>query len=140
VASKGNIEPQGVYLDFEEALADGFTKVFPNASVRRDLFHFVQANVKKVGQLGMKSDSHEIVVALNLLWHKATKAEFDAYLNEFLDEWDRRAPQYTSYFRSTWLNRYTPAEWASYARPSNARSGNHICFFSSFLGIGIREY
>ena len=99
-----------MYLNFEEPLVDGFTKVFPIASVRRDFFHFVQANVKKIGQLGMKPDSRKIVVALNVLWHKTTKVEFDNYLNEFLDKWDKQAPQYTSYFHSTWLNHYTPAE------------------------------
>jgi hypothetical protein len=115
-----------VYLDFEEALSDGFTKVFLNASVMRNFFHFVQANVKKVGQLGMKSDLHDIVIGFNFLWHKATKAEFDTYLNEFLDEWKRKASQYVSYFCSTWLNHYTPAEWASYARSSNVQADRVI--------------
>jgi hypothetical protein len=120
-------------LDFEEALADGFTKVFPNASVMRDFFHFMQANVKKVLQLGMKSCMHDVVTGLRCLWHKPTKSNFDTYLNEFIDEWERKAPQYLSYFRSTWLNRYMPAEWASYARASNARSGTAFFFFFFFF-------
>jgi hypothetical protein len=53
-----------VYLDFEEALADGFTKVFPNTSVMRDFFHFMQANVKKVLQLGMKPYMSDVVAGL----------------------------------------------------------------------------
>lgn len=35
------MSPKGVLLDFEEALADGFVKVFPDAAVLADFFHFV---------------------------------------------------------------------------------------------------
>jgi hypothetical protein len=74
---------------------------FPDAAIMTDFFHLIQANVRKAGQLGLKSYAHDIVVGLNVLWDKATKNEFDTNLNEFLDEWDRRAPQYSAYFRST---------------------------------------
>jgi hypothetical protein len=97
----------------------------------RDFFHFIQANVRKAGQLGLKSCAHNIVVGLNVLWYKTTKKEFDVNLNDFLDEWDRRASQYSAYFRSTWLERYQLKEWASYTRPNNVRSG--IKFFFLFL-------
>lgn len=55
--TKERMSPRGVLLDFEEALSQGFVKVFPEASVLADFFHMVQANVKKIGQLGFKSVS-----------------------------------------------------------------------------------
>lgn len=35
------MSPKGVLLDFEEALSEGFVKVFPSAAVLADFFHFV---------------------------------------------------------------------------------------------------
>lgn len=40
-ATKEKMSPEGVVLDFEEALSQGFTNVFPGASVLCDFFHFV---------------------------------------------------------------------------------------------------
>jgi hypothetical protein len=110
-------------LDFEEALADGFCKTFPDVTILNDFFHFIQANVKRASQLGLKSVVKDIVTDLNTLWYKPTKQEFDVYLNAFLNKWDKEAPHYSTYFRSTWLDRYSPIKWASYARPSDAPSG-----------------
>jgi hypothetical protein len=76
-AAKGMMSPKAVLLDFEEALSEVFVKVFPNASVHRDMFHFVQANVKQAGQLGLKSIIKEIVVDVNVLWYAPTKKDFD---------------------------------------------------------------
>lgn len=39
--TKNVMSPKGVLLDFEEALAEGFVKVFPDAAVLADFFHFV---------------------------------------------------------------------------------------------------
>jgi hypothetical protein len=41
-AAKGNMHPNAAYLDFEDALSDGFTKVFPSATIMRDFFHFTK--------------------------------------------------------------------------------------------------
>jgi hypothetical protein len=127
------MSPKEVHLDFEEALSAGFVRVFPNATPMKDFFYFIQANVKKAGQLGMATHRSKIVVRLNTLWYKPTKAEFDTCLKEFLGEWDKKAPQYTAYFCFTWLDRFVPNEWASYARPSNSRSG--VCETSILKNI-----
>jgi hypothetical protein len=78
------MRPKYCLLDFEKALAEGFRKAVPDALVLHDFFHFIQANVKKVGQLGMKSDVSDIVADLNTLWYKPTKEEFDVCLTEFI--------------------------------------------------------
>jgi hypothetical protein len=113
-------------VDFEKALNDAIHITFPDVVILNDFFHFIQANVKRVTQLGLKSVVKDIVVDLNTLWYKSTKREFDVYCNQFLDKWDKEAAQYSSYFRSTWLERYSPVRWASYARPSDAPSGISI--------------
>jgi hypothetical protein len=97
--------------------------VFPNASVQRDMFHFVQANVKQAGQLGLKANVKEIVVDVNVLWYAPTKQDFDREVVQFLDKWDKREPSYSTYFRTNWLNRFPPETWASFGRPSDALSG-----------------
>jgi hypothetical protein len=73
--------------------------------------------------LGLKASAHDLVCELNVLWAKPTKAEFDSCLGKFLTEWDKKKPQYSGYFRATWLEHHEPKDWASYARPSDARSG-----------------
>lgn len=35
------MSPKGVLLDFEEALSEGFVRVFPSATILADFFHFV---------------------------------------------------------------------------------------------------
>jgi hypothetical protein len=128
-AAKGIMSPKAVLLDFEEALSDAFVKVFPNASVQRDMFLFVQANVKQAGQLGLKFVVKEIVIDINVLWYAPIKKDFDREVVQFLDKWDKREPSYATYFRNNWLNRFLPETWALFGRPSNALSGL-FCRFS----------
>jgi hypothetical protein len=101
--------PKAVHLDFEKALNKGFANTFPTTTILNDFFHFIQVNVKKVQWLRINhSEIHNIVVDLNTLWYKVTKAEFDTYLKKFTSNWDKKEPQYIIYFRSTWLNLYLP--------------------------------
>jgi len=65
--TKGVMRPTEIYLDFQKALSDSFTNVFPSATVARDLFHFIQANVKKMGKLGYGSSVSDLVKDLNML-------------------------------------------------------------------------
>jgi hypothetical protein len=74
--------PKRVVLDFEEALSQVFVDVFLTATVTRDFFHFVQANVKRVGQLGLKAEAKAVVSDLNLLWYANDKHVFDSRLHE----------------------------------------------------------
>ena len=76
--------PIRVVLDFEEALGKAFTKVFPTTTITRDFFHFMQVNVKRVGQLGLKSEVKVVVKDLRTLWYSLDKAMFDSQLNDFL--------------------------------------------------------
>lgn len=137
--TKDVMSPKGVLLDFEEALSEGFVRVFPDAAVLADFFHFVcsihsfallfinvkkvQANVKAIQKLGFKSRSKDVVKGVQSLWYAPTKKDFDAALGEFLVEWDREISAYATYFRRNWLDRYHPEKWASYARVYNAPSG-----------------
>jgi hypothetical protein len=128
------MRPEEIHLDFEESLSQGFSGVFPSTTVMKDFFHFVQANVKKAQKLNMKPLLRDLARDLNTLWYQPTKLDFDAYLNQFLDKWDKQSMYYTSYFRSNWLNRFSPREWASCARPDNSRSGiNFTYFFCNFV-------
>jgi hypothetical protein len=125
------MHPKEIHLDFEVALAAGFSNIFPYVSIMQDFFHFMQANVKKLGQLGMTGDVNDVVEDLRALWYKPTKIEFNTNLEEFLSKWDRLSQGYTPYFRTTWVKRFSPQEWASCARSSDARSGIIFVFFDA---------
>jgi hypothetical protein len=47
-----SMSPEAVLADFEEALTKGFTNVFPWPVVYNDFFHFMNANTKRLGQMG----------------------------------------------------------------------------------------
>jgi hypothetical protein len=121
------MSPLRAYMDFEEALAEALQKVFPNATICRDFFHFIQANIKQAGKLGLKSLAKEIRTDCNILWYAPTKKEFDSRVQEFLQKWDNCEPTYSEYFRKNWLGRFKIEQWASFGRPSDALAG--IFFF-----------
>jgi hypothetical protein len=96
------MDPKYLLLDFEQALSNGFQDVFSNVIIARDRFHFVQANVKCLNELGLQSLATEVSQDLGVLWEKPSKEEFDTHLITFLNKWDRRASQYSEgYFRPT---------------------------------------
>jgi hypothetical protein len=130
--------PKTALIDFEEALTQGFEHIFPEASVLGDFFHFVQTNVKKIGELGFKNLASEVVVGMNKVWGATPKAAFDREVLQFLTEWDDRMPAYTSYFRKNWLDRYHSEKWAAYARADDDLSGiknknNHYSYLLLFI-------
>jgi hypothetical protein len=129
------MDPKYLLLDFEQALSDAFVDIFPNTIIARDRFHFVQANVKRLIELGLQSLIDEVSKDLEVLWEQPTKAEFDACVTTFLNKWDVRSRAYSEgYFRPTWLNRYPPHEWAGYGRSEDTPEGNpHIFFCMSYL-------
>jgi hypothetical protein len=120
--TKGVMRPTKVYMDFEKALSDSFTNVFPLATIARDRFHFIQANVRKMSKLGYGPSVSDLVKDLNVLWEKPSKEDFDTYLLEFLDKWNTIS-SYCGYFRSTWLELHPSKDWAKYRRRPGARSG-----------------
>jgi hypothetical protein len=71
------MSPKGVLLNFKEVLLQGFTRVFPEAAVYHNFFHFVQANVKHITELGFKSRTKELVVNINTLWYTSMKQQFN---------------------------------------------------------------
>lgn len=145
--TKELMAPTGVLLDFEEALAKGFTNIFPGTTPFGDFFHFIQANLNHAGQLGLKLITKDIDQRLRELWHASTKEEFDVLAKDYVNYLYRHAPNYANYFRKNWLERYPPEKWASFGRPSDAPAGTlalfaYICTNLIFLmrtGSGAAE-
>jgi hypothetical protein len=94
------MNPKYLLLNFEQVMSNGFKDVFPNVIIVRDRFHFVQANIKYLNELGLQHLVTEVSKNLNVLWTKPIKEDFDKYLNDdFLQKWNRRVRQYSdSYF------------------------------------------
>lgn len=97
-------------LDFEKAFSNVFTNMFPTTTIVHDYFHFVQANIKKVGVLGLKAKTKRVEGDLCLHWYLLTKATFDTRLHELLDKWCCNILQYASYVESTWLEHFPPEQ------------------------------
>jgi hypothetical protein len=127
--SKNLLAPLGVALDFEDALAEGFVRVFPNVIICGDFFHLMQANVKKIRQLRLQTMEVDVINGVWELFYAVSKSEFDVGVANFLADMDARAPTYASYFRRTWLTHYDPERWASFGRPPTALTGIVLVFF-----------
>jgi hypothetical protein len=115
-------------MDFEEALANAWSVVFPKCLILRDFFHLQQANTRQLQRLGLSDNKADAVNDIRALWYSDTKVDFDSHLNVFLIKWDQSAPQYAEYFRRVWMGQYSPHEWASFARPHDAPSGLYLYF------------
>jgi hypothetical protein len=72
--------------------------------------------------------AEEISKDCDKLWVASTKQDFDKQVTTFIHKWDKEMSSYSAYFRTNWLNRFPPEEWASFGRPSDAPSG--VLFFS----------
>lgn len=127
-------------MDFEQALASAWRAVFPQCCLWRDFFHFQQAIVKRLGRMGYKNMAKSIAEDTRALWDSSSKLEFDQHITRLFSQWDERIPQFTDYFRATWLTLFKPETWAAYGRPKDAPSGSFLSFFyfyffylSSFL-------
>jgi hypothetical protein len=46
------MDPKYLLLNFNQALSNGFVDIFPNVIIARNRFHFVQAKVKRLTELG----------------------------------------------------------------------------------------
>ncbi len=120
--TKGQMDPTGCLMDFEEAMASAWLEVFPKYSIMRDFFHLVQANTKKIAKIGLANLRSEVVQDIRKMWYVDTKPAFDAHLTEFLNKWDEKAPEYANYFRRVWVVQHPPNTWALYARAKDAPS------------------
>jgi hypothetical protein len=132
--TKGRLGPTGCLLDFEEAMASAWITVFPNCSIMRDYFHLKQAKMKKLHKIGLSHLRQEAGHDIGVIWYADTKEEFDTRLEEFLNKWDEKAPQYTDYFRRVWIGQHPPHTWAAFGRGKDTPSG--VCWLyypSSFL-------
>jgi hypothetical protein len=122
-ATGNRMEPLCVHMDFERALGNAWSKVFPNAPVFRDHFHFNHALVHFCQAHGLKDYAQEFSQDGNVLWYASSKADFDMSLRVFMEKWSAKQPRLATYFRDVYLNSYPPEEWASFGRPSNALPG-----------------
>ena len=123
VKTGNRLNPDGVLVDFEEALGDAFIEVFPSCSLWRDFFHFQQAIVKNLKKMKLSDLIEDVSLETHNLWNSSTKEEFDKSTNKFLSKWDEVIPQFTAYYRNVWIKRFKPETWASYARPDYVPSG-----------------
>jgi hypothetical protein len=68
----------------------------------------------------------ELSSDLGVLWEKSSKEEFNVHIHTFLNKWDKKAPQYSKYFHTNWLDRHSPHKWAAYGRCKDMLSGKAI--------------
>jgi len=111
--------PTTCFGDFEEAFPRGLTQVFKQISYLGDLFHFLQANRRKILELGGgKECARDLMDQLRVLYYSSSFQTFKSNLSIFLQHWQERYQPYVKYFRKTWdfQGLHDPSEWAGFTR------------------------
>lgn len=108
------MNPIKVSSDFENALRNATRSCFPNATYCGDLFHFLQANIKRMKNLGGNEFVKELVSDLKILQDSPTAVEFQAHQAIFIKNWTYKFAPYAHYFTETWTKLHPPACWARF--------------------------
>jgi hypothetical protein len=118
------MRPEFFCMDFEQALAKAALLKWPEASIWRDLFHLLQANLKKARSLGL-SDKDIALIQKDLLAlaECLTSILFQEKLDECLMAWTKISAEYVEYFQRVYLVDHAPETWAAFGRPVHAPSG-----------------
>lgn len=115
-----------ILADFEQALRDGFQRVFPTTNIYGDTFHFIQANIRWMKRNKGVEHISDLIVMLRLLWCSPTTLDFASNLNKFLNYWSQKFPAYSAYFRRMWLETIKPFSWAYFGRTHGVPSGDNL--------------
>ena len=152
--------PQIMLLDFENAAQNAFRLAYPNASVKGCLFHLSQSVIRKVGELGLKSQFEnnpefnmavKSLMALSFVPIDDVLPRFHELADSFPDI--ERVNELIAYFEVTYIQgrdrgaglarnppRYPPQVWNHFTDPAdnvprttNAVEGYHNGLNSLFL-------
>ncbi len=130
--------PATVFIDFESAVINTVTQLFPEARIRGCLFHFAQAiwrNVQKAGLTVRYKDDEAFnrvvrrALALPLLPPEQVEDVWMAALNEIADD-DDSAMCFNDYVTTTWVDplaaRYPVEMWSHFETLDGIRTTNHL--------------
>jgi hypothetical protein len=120
------LNPKFILCDYEVALREAPTRVWPSVLVFGDSFHFIQCNVKWMKS--QRSDLvKDLVINLRILWASPSYEQFVENVNAFTEKWASTNPSYVAYFRKTWMVAYKPVSWAYCGRKdSNVPTGKEL--------------
>lgn len=115
--------PERILVDFETAAISAFQTAFPNATISGCFFHLCQSVLRKVNEMGMKSDYEtqpivcqavRCIFALALVPIEDVAGAFEV-LSEEIDEVHERMPELLSYFEHTYIRgRQRPGRGQNY--------------------------
>ena len=133
--------PDQVHVDFEQAPIKSLQSISNALIICACFFHFFQANIKKIGQLGLKmeymlNNQFRIHVTMLILCaflpHHQILHQAQIQLQKILDLAPRGKKliitTFVNYFRNTWLKRYRPELWCVFLninRTSNLLERNN---------------
>lgn len=111
-------DPTVVFGDFDIALENAVTAVWPTTLVCGDYFHFLQANWRwyKRASTGEDAGRRLLLPMLQILYHSPTTTIFQRNLHAFGRYWLYSNAYYARYFTSTWLRTQPPVKWAKFGR------------------------
>jgi hypothetical protein len=118
-----NSRLKSVVLDFEAAVWRAITEVFPHVILRGCSFHWRQALVRKISELGLaptyrkKRNTHQFmkqILCLNYLPHEQIEAIFTSLRQLVLPTHPLALHNFMQYIEDTWISSsvFKPQKWS----------------------------
>ena len=124
-----SLAPQEVVADFELAVWKAMVKVFPDTVVRSCNFHFSQALLRHVGELGLQrayrtqgavQECIKLLFALPYLPKEHIRSAFDRIASAATEQ----LQPVVDYVQRQWLTTFVPEDWCVYRQ--TVRTNNHV--------------
>ncbi|XP_060855411.1 uncharacterized protein LOC132933098 [Metopolophium dirhodum] len=133
------VRPLTITIDFETALRNVFSDVYPEATVSSCWFHFVQSLLKNIKKMGYSNHVQQHREAKMCLRMCAVLALLPAHqIEQGFQDIKMHAqnnsvliPRFFTYFTSFWLTRKGPESFSVYNQPR--RTNNNVESFHSNL-------
>src|SRR5690554_5912444 len=92
--------------DFEEAIRNACTKVFPRGLYYGDSFHFFKDNRKWMLKNQGYQHLDELIPQLRILWASDSMPTFRINKGIFVKHWINTYSLFANYFTKVWLSRF----------------------------------
>lgn len=138
ISSQNNLDfhPKHLYCDFEQAIFNSFSSIFPDIRIHGCYFHYTQSLYRKIQNIGLENlykSGHSFryfskgLMILPLIPLECLDASFSVLYSR-LERGDQKIDEFVNYYLQTWLNSN-----AMFNRRIWNHCYNYICRTNNFV-------
>jgi len=118
ISTELKFSPGCIHCDFEIGLINAIKEQFTEIKVVGCYFHFKQALLKKMKEIGIPAEERSLAMkegvldVLTVIPHEEIETKGIAYVKSKIPKTNNKKwEQFWKYFKSTWLTRYNKEDW-----------------------------